>query len=53
MPIIEVQADSIGGEENFGTGVSGYLKLKREGTTVGIFRSLYVTGWWKTEGNEH
>ena len=35
MQIIDVQADSIEGEEIFGLGAQGYIKLKLEGNTVG------------------
>ena len=55
VQFVEVQADSIEGEEQFGpsSGPPGYLKLKVEGNTVGQFPKAYIAGWWKTEGNEH
>ena len=52
MQVIEVQADSIEGEEIFGPGAQGYIKLKLEGNTVGQFPKVHVEGWWRSEENE-
>ena len=52
MQVIEVLADSIEGEEIFGPGAQGYIKLKLEGNTIGQFPKVHVEGWWRSEEKE-
>ena len=52
MQVIEVLADSMEGEEHFGRGAQGYIKLRLEGNIVGQFPSPYVEGWWRSEKKE-